>query len=56
MAAKNPYGDGKATERIIIALQNIGKKEMDKNKLKQISVIGLGYIGLPTAAVSQITK
>ena len=24
---------------------------MDKNKLKQISVIGLGYIGLPTAAV-----
>ena len=24
---------------------------MEKNKLKQISVIGLGYIGLPTAAV-----
>lgn len=44
--AINPYGDGHACQRILEAL----KKSGDIMSFETISVIGLGYIGLPTAA------
>ena len=44
---KNPYGDGRATK----ILRNLEKFLMDKKMKFDVCVIGLGYIGLPTAAV-----
>lgn len=44
--AHNPYGDGQACSRILEALKIIGYHY----EFATISVIGLGYIGLPTAA------
>lgn len=44
--AHNPYGDGLACQRIVQAL----KKLDNLMSFRTISVIGLGYIGLPTAA------
>ena len=40
----NPFGDGKASLRICNTSQN-------EERFETISVIGLGYIGLPTAAM-----
>ena len=42
----NPYGDGLASKRIVEFL--INQKNMTS---KTISVIGLGYIGLPTVTM-----
>lgn len=44
-SAHNPYGDGKACSRITKEL----KKMAIKNK--RLCIVGLGYIGLPTAAL-----
>lgn len=41
--AHNPYGDGQATERIL--------KELAMSEFKSVCVVGLGYIGLPTASL-----
>lgn len=44
--AHNPYGDGQSCARILQALKVIGYRY----EFYDHSVIGLGYIGLPTAA------
>ena len=54
--AHNPYGDGHACARILDVLgrQHAAPAQRpDEPTLpfKTISVVGLGYIGLPTAAV-----
>ena len=51
--ATNPYGDGHACQRILEALK---KKSGDIMSFETISVIGLGYIGLPTAAALPLVK
>ncbi len=49
---KSPFGDGDSAEKIIDAL--IGKsasKTTSKEKGKKITVVGLGYMGLPIACL-----
>ena len=41
----NPYGDGKACARITKEFKRMGLEQ------KQLCIIGMGYIGLPTAAL-----
>ena len=50
-ALHNPYGDGKACERIVEFIENY--KEM---KNPEVVMIGLGYIGLPTAALIAVEE
>ncbi len=60
--SKNIYGDGKAAEKIVTILQksiNLHSEQPIKKQIKiekrdymkQVCILGLGYIGLPTAIV-----
>lgn len=50
---KNPFGDGKSALKIVESIQAYFDSTFVKSnsELKKISVVGMGYMGLPTAAI-----